>query len=405
LSPGHESTAGRPGTDLAARLTDPALYSGDPHPLYTRLRAEAPVAWNEELGFWAVSRHGDVCAVEHDAGTFCAGRGILVDEIGVRYASPPTMMHSDPPEHTRYRRLVQPGFKPTVVRALEPVVRARVAALVGALEPHECVDVLPALSVPLPLQVIGEILGLPESDWERAYEWSEAVIPGARPDWPEERRNALMAEMLTYLVDASKQRRAEPRDDVLTALAAAEIEGDQLSDDELGMFLVQLLVAGNETTRNLIAAGLIAFAEHPDQWQRLRAQRSLVPSAVEELLRWTTPVISFMRTATRDTELAGVEIAGGEPVLMLFASADRDEAVFGPTASTLDVGRSPNPHIAFGFGNHFCLGAALARLEGRAVLEALAERFAGIEVAGAVERSPSSVIAGVRRAELCFVPG
>ncbi len=398
-----ETTADRPGSELAAGLSDPELYRSDPHPLYARLRAEAPMAWNAELGFWAVARHADVCAVEGDAATFCAGQGILTDEIAVDYESPPTLLHTDPPEHTRYRRLVQPGFKPTVVRALEPVVRARAASLVDALAPDVPVDVLAALAVPLPLQIIGEILGLPEADWERCYEWSEAVIPGARPDWPDERRQALSAEMFTYLVDTAKARRASPSDDVLTEIAAVEIEGDQLSDAELAMFLVQLLVAGNETTRNLIAAGLIAFAEHPDQWARLRAEPALVHGAVEELLRWTTPVISFMRTATRDAEVAGVGVAAGEPVLMLFASADRDEAVFGPSAGTLDIARSPNPHIAFGFGNHFCLGAALARLEARVVLEALADRFRGIEVAGTVERSPSSVIAGVRRAELRFV--
>ena len=180
------------------------------------------------------------------------------------------------------------------------------------------------------------------------------------------------------------------------------IDGDGLTDDELTMFLVQLLVAGNETTRNMLSAGLTALADFPEQWLRLREDGSLVKSAVEELLRFTTPVISFMRTATRDAFLGGQPIAQGEPLLLLFASADRDEAVFGPTAGVLDIGRDPNPHVAFGFGNHFCLGAALARLEGRVVLEELLARFESIERAGTVVRSPSSVIAGVRRAELCF---
>ncbi|MHB8595020.1 MAG: cytochrome P450, partial [Acidimicrobiales bacterium] len=246
-----------------------------------------------------------------------------------------------------------------------------------------------------------EMLGVPEDEWERCYEWSEAVVPGAT-DWPEERRQALLAEMIEYLVESTKARRAEPRGDVLTELAQASLDGDQLSDAELAMFLVQLLVAGNETTRNLIAAGLVAFAEHPDQWARLRAARGLVPLAVEEMLRWTSPVISFMRTATRDTELRGVPITEGEPVLMLFPSANRDDDVFGPSSGDFDVGRDPNPHIAFGFGNHFCLGAALARLEGRIVLEELLRRFSGVELAGVVERTGSSVVAGVRHAQLRF---
>jgi cytochrome P450 len=386
---------------LAARLVDPELYTNDPHALYARLRAEAPVAWNEERGFWAVATHAEVSAIENDHATFCAGRGILVDEIGVSYASPPTMMHSDPPVHTRYRRLVQPGFKPSVVRGLEPVVRGRAKALVDRFEPGAATDVVGALGVPLPLQVIAGILGVPDDEWERCYEWSEAVIPGAT-DWPEERRTQLLTEMVEYLVGAAKDRRAHPRDDVLTQLAQVDVDGEQLSDDELGMFLVQLLVAGNETTRDLISSGLLAFADHAGQWARLRADRSLVAPAVEEMLRWTSPVVSFMRTATRATEVRGVEVAEGEPVLMLFASANRDEDAFGPGAATFDVGRTPNPHLAFGQGNHFCLGAALARLEGRVVLEELLGRFAHVERAGEVERTPSSVVSGLRRAELRF---
>ncbi|MDR3650438.1 MAG: cytochrome P450 [Acidimicrobiales bacterium] len=396
------SERGRPGGELAARLLDPELYTTDPHPLYARLRAEAPVAWNQERGFWAVSRHADVSAIESDHDTFCAGRGILVEEIGTTYQSPPTMMHSDPPVHTRYRRLVQPAFKPSAVRALEPVIRARTTALVERFEDGAATDVVSALSVPLPLQVIGGILGVPDDEWERCYEWSEAVIPGAT-DWPEEKRARLMTEMVQYLVGSAKDRRARPRDDVLTQLAQVDLDGERLSDDELGMFLVQLLVAGNETTRDLISSGLLAFADHPGQWSRLRADRHLVPGAVEEMLRWSSPVVSFMRTATRDTEVGGVPVAEGEPVLMLFAAANRDEDVFGPSASTFDVGRDPNPHLAFGQGNHFCLGAALARLEGRVVLEELLHRFTDVARAGAVERSPSSVVTGVRRAELRFV--
>ncbi len=203
------SERGRPGVALAARLLDPELYTTDPHPLYARLRAEAPVAWNEERGFWAVAKHADVSAIESDHDTFCAGRGILVEEIGTTYESPPTMMHSDPPVHTRYRRLVQPAFKPSVVRALEPVVRARTAALVERVADGAATDVVAALSVPLPLQVIGEILGVPDDEWERCYEWSEAVIPGAT-DWPADRRARLMGEMVEYLVGSAKDRRARP---------------------------------------------------------------------------------------------------------------------------------------------------------------------------------------------------
>jgi cytochrome P450 len=377
------------------------LYLGDPFPLYARLRAEAPVAWHEDPGFWAVTTHAEVLTAGADPGTFCSGKGILVDEIGVDYPSPPTMMHTDPPAHTRYRRMVQPGFKPSVVRGLEASVRAEAAALIDGLEADVAVDVVPALSVPFPLRVICGLLGVDSDEWPRFYEWSEAAIPGAT-DWPEEKKDALLAEMFGYLIAVATERRASPRLDVVSALAAASPDGDQLSDAELAMFLVQLLVAGNETTRNLLSGGLAALAERPGEWARLRDDRSLVPRAVEELLRWTTPVISFLRTATCDTELLGQPIAAGEPVLLVYASANRDEAAFGPTADQLDVGRDPNPHVSFGFGPHFCLGAALARLEARVVLEELLDRFASVEPAGPLERAPSQVIAGIRRAPLVF---
>ena len=391
----------RPGEALAAGLTDPSLYAGDPFPLYARLRAEAPVAWNAEHGFWALTTHPEVQHAGADPQTFCSRQGILVQEIGVEHATPPTMMHTDPPAHTRYRRLVQPGFKPTVVRDLEAAVRDHARRLIDEIEPGVPVDLLPALSVPFPLQVICHLLGVDGGEWPRFYEWSEAVIPGA-VDWPPEKIAALQLEMWQFLVGTAKARRAAPRDDVISAIATAAVDGDELTDDELAMFLVQLLVAGNETTRNLLSGGLLALADEPAQWARLRDDRALVPTAVEELLRWTTPVISFLRTATRDVELRGQLVAAGEPVLLVYASANRDEAVFGDTAGRLDVGRDPNPQLSFGFGPHFCLGAALARLEGRVVLDALLDRFAGIEPAGPVERAPSPVIAGIRQAPVRF---
>jgi cytochrome P450 len=203
--------------------------------------------------------------------------------------------------------------------------------------------------------------------------------------------------MWEYLIGVAEARRAAPADDLVSVLATAG-----LSEAELAMFLIQLLVAGNETTRNLLSAGLAALAEHPEQWAALRADRSLVPSAVEEMLRWTTPVISFMRTATRATTLRGQAIAEGDPVLLVYASANRDEAVFGPDADRFRVDRHPNPHVSFGFGPHFCLGAALARLEARTVLELLLDRFGTLTLAGEVERTASPVIAGIRRAPLVF---
>lgn len=401
--------------DLTAPLADPEFYAGDPFPLYARLRSEAPLAYNESVGFWVASRHADVVTISRDPETFCSGRGIMVFEIGSDYASPPTMMHTDPPDHTRYRALVQPGFRPSFMRALEQGVRRRTVGLVDRIDPGSPFDVVNELTVPLPLQVISDLLGVPEEEWPRFFRWSEAVIPGAT-DWPEEERAALSGEMVAYLLAAAADRRANPRDDIISELGAAEVDGDRLNDDELAMFLVQLLVAGNETTRNMMSGGLVGFAGDPAQWATLRRKVAggaggsgeagrpgrAVPIAVEEMLRWTTPVVSFMRTTTRPVQFAGQQLGADQPVLMLYASANRDEAVFGPTAGRFDAARDPNPHVAFGFGPHFCIGAVLARLEGRILLEELLERFESIEMAGPVVRTASPVIAGIRSAPMVF---
>jgi cytochrome P450 len=315
------------------------------------------------------------------------------------------MMHTDPPRHTRYRRLVQPGFKPSMVRQMEAGVTEKARALIDTIERSEPVDIVQALSIPFPLQVICELLGVDGSQWPRFFEWSEAVIPG-ETEQTETERAELQAEMWGYLVGVAEERRAAPAEDLVSVLATVgseeDTKGDRLSEAELAMFLIQLLVAGNETTRNLLSAGLAALAAHPDQWAALRADPTLVPNAVEELLRWTTPVISFMRTATADCKVRGQPVAAGDPLLLLYASANRDEEVFGTDADRLRVDRHPNPHVSFGFGPHFCLGAALARLEGRVVLSELVTRFASLAPAGPVERTASPVIAGVRHAPLVF---
>jgi cytochrome P450 len=398
-----------PGTHepLTDALLDPATYASDVHVVLDRLRAEAPLAWNGTKGFWAVTRHADVSEASSDPARFCSAKGILVDEIGVTYDSPPTMMHSDPPEHTRYRKLVRPGFTNAVVRQLEVLVRERTGAALDALATKAAggavVDVTAELAVPLPIQLIAQLLGLPQGDEERLFRWSEAAIPGAT-DWPEEERNALLGEMTIELLGLAAARRQSPQDDVVSMLATYEEDGEQLTDDELGMFLIQLLVAGNETTRNAISGGLVALAQHPEQLDRLGDDPSLVPTAVEEVLRWTTPVTSFMRTAVEDTELGGTAIAAGDPLLLIYAAANRDAAEFGPTAGTFDVGRTPNHHVALGHGPHFCLGAALARLELAVVLEGVAARWSRLAVAAPVVHSGSSVISGIKSAPLRLDP-
>jgi cytochrome P450 len=391
--------ASRPGQHLTAPLADPSFYAADPFPLFAQLRADAPVAWNDDRGFWAVASHADVLAVSKDPVTFCSGKGILLRDIDRELPETPgALLYYDPPDHGRMRGLVQPAFAPSRIRALETKIRERARALIDTVEPGATTEVVDALAVPFPLVVIADMLGVPEDRLDDLHRWTDALIGLATEETEE---NILQAiEMSGYFLELIAERTGEPRDDLISTLAQVEVDGEKLTDDELMMFCGQLMVAGNETTRNLLSAGLAALADHPEQWRRLVDDRSLIPSAVEELLRWTTPVISFLRTATADTQIGAQPIAAGEPVLLLYASANRDETVFGPTAGDLDVGREHNVQLAFGFGEHFCIGAALARLEGRVFLEELLDRFAGLEPAGAVERLPSSVIAGVLRAPL-----
>ena len=252
----------------ATRLLDPSLYSGgDPFELYAALRRTSPACWvdREGGGFWAVTTHPEVSAIGADPVGFCSSKGILVDEIGTTYDAPPTMMHTDPPQHTRYRRLVQPGFKPSMVKLMEEGVTAKARALISPIQGGEVVDVVETLSIPFPLQVICELLGVDVSQWRRFFEWSEAVIPG-ESERSEEERAELQAEMWGYLVGVAEKRRMSPAQDLVSVLANVgshpENPGDgvddQLSEAELAMFLIQLLVAGNETTRNLLSGGLAA---------------------------------------------------------------------------------------------------------------------------------------------------
>ncbi|GAA2630294.1 cytochrome P450 [Actinomadura fulvescens] len=396
-------------TDLIpAGFPDGSFGEGHPAELYERLHAHGSPVRHPELPLWVVGTHAEVLEAATDPATYRSRDGILIPEIGHSYDAPPTIMHTDPPDHTRYRGLVAPAFRPSVLRRLEGAVRDRIAALLDALPSGgEACDVVERLAVPLPLQVICLLLGIPETDWERFHTWSEAIVPGANPDLSEEDRNRLRIECGTYLIGEAHARRADPRGDVISQLATLELDGDKLTDLELVMFLIQLLVAGNETTRHSLSGGLLAFAERPDQWSALRARPDeLLATAVEEILRWTSPVVYFLRTATRPATLGGSKISEGDKVMLLYGAANRDPAAFGPDAGGFDIARRPAAAgLAFGFGPHFCLGAALARMEIRLVLEALLERHGRIEPAGAAAYNGSSVVSGLRRCPLSFRHG
>lgn len=384
---------------LVAPIADPEFYAGDPFPHYARLRAEAPLAWLPDPGCWIASHHADVVRISRDPETFCSSQGVLLMDVTRDLPEiPGALLYVDPPEHARYRRLVNPGFSTSRIRTLEADIRARARALLDAVAADEVTDVVPTLAVPFPLLVIADLLGVPGEDWPRLGRWTDLMIAAAEGISPES--EAALVEMATYFLDLVAERRRDPRDDLVSRLCTAEVDGTGLDDGELMMFYGQLLVAGNETTRNLVSGALVAFSQHPDQWAALRSRPERIPLAVEEALRWTTPVTSFLRTATRDVEVHDETIRAGEPVLLLYASANRDESVFGPTADRFDTTRDPNPHVALGFGEHFCLGAVLARLEARVFLEEAVARFATIAPAGPVERLASGVIAGTLAAPL-----
>lgn len=381
------------------RPFDPTFYAGDPYPVYARLRREDPVHRVED-GVWALLRHADILEVSRQPDLFCSRYGVLPMDREREVLADQSILFMDPPEHLRHRKLVSAGFQPRVLPRLEPHVRELTGGLLEELDADGPVEFVDRVAAPLPAMVIAELLGIPRTDWELFRVWSDAMIAAATSYTQESLVKA--AELYGYFREILAQRRDHPRDDMVSILAHAEVDGERLREEELLGFCMTLLVAGNETTRNLIAGGTYALAIHPNQRALLIEDPTLVPAAVEEILRWWTPVMVFARTATRETRLRDKKIAEGDYVLMLYSSANRDEDVFGPTAARFDVGRAPNDHIAFGFGEHFCLGAFLARLEARVLFEELLARWPNYELAGPVEPRPSVLMRGLARLPLAM---
>lgn len=382
-------------------LSDPAFYADDPHPVYARLRAEDPVHWHEEGDLWALARHADIVTVSRDPLTFCSSRGVLVQDRKREVVGADSILFLDPPRHQQLRNLVSKGFHPRQVAAFEPRVAALADQLLDGIEPGQTVDWVETVAVQLPILVIADMLGIPGEDLDRFRVWSDALIEAASDiNSP---KVALAAELFAYFDTVIAERRDGDRGtDTISILIDAEVDGERLTHHELLGFCMTLLVAGNETTRNLISGGVLALAERPDAWRQIRNDAKVIPTAVEELLRWVTPIMTFARTATCDTDVGGQAIRKGDYLLMLYASGNRDEEVFGPTANEVDITRRPNPHLAFGFGEHFCLGAGLARLEARVLLERMAARYGSVECAGAVQRMPSTLVNGIEHLPLVF---
>jgi len=398
------------GIDLLAGTWGRAV----PHDQFDLLRRHAPVYFHSEgdrgPGFWAVTKHADVRAVSHDWETFSSELGatfIPSQEEESLSQLRLTILNMDPPRHHRYRRLVSRGFTPRMIAKLVEEIERRAAAVVDTVCEKGEAEFVEEIAAQVPVQMICEMIGLAPEVWPRMFELSNMLI-GSRddPDYQELPEGPLGAAMEVYALcdQVAADRRANPRDDIMTALVEAEVEGERLDDAELNLFFITLVVAGNETTRNLINHSMQALIEHPDQAQRLRDDPPLWDTAVEEMLRWGSSIHNFRRTATRDTELRGVPIAEGDKVVIYYASANRDEDVF-VDPHHFDVGRTPNDHVAFGGGGvHFCLGASLARAEIKATMRQLVTRLPDIALAGPVARLHSDFVNGIKSMPVTFTP-
>ena len=318
--------------------------------------------------------------------------------------SAPSILHMDPPQHAAFRGLVNRRFTPRALEGLGGSIRTCAAGLLDAVEPRREVDFVAELAAPFPLTVIAELLGIEEADRQDFRRWSDAAIES--PDLPPEETAAALGELSGFIVEHIRAKRENPGRDLVSLLVGSEVGGCPLSRDELFMFLLTLLVAGNETTRTLLSGSALVLSEHPDQRAAVARDAGLIPGAVEECLRWVTPVQAFCRTATESIVVGGTAVAEGDYLCMLYASGNRDERVFGDDADRFDVRRPTNPmHVAFGFGEHVCLGASLARLEARIFVEEFLARFPDYAVTGSPERVPSTTVAGIRSLPVVLAPG
>lgn len=381
-------------------LHSPDFYAGDPYAAYRELRNTTPVVWNDVTNFWALLKYEDIRYVSGHPLTFSSTKGISIpDPAQPEPVQEGNLIFTDPPRHRQLRKLINSGFTRRQVQLLEPKVRQIVKGIVDSVDTSREYEFAEEIAAPLPTRLIAEMLGAPPEDWERFRSWSDAAVGTADPDIELDSVVALgeLYEYFTKLIAARRSGEVSGQDDLLSILAAAEVDGEQLTDADLLNFSFLLLVAGNETTRNLIALGTLALIDHPDQFALLRSNPSLLPGAVEEMLRFTSPVTHMARRATQDVEIRGQQIKAGDTVVMLYGAANRDEEIFGPTSEDFDITRNPNPHIAFGAGEHACLGAQLARLEARVMFEVLLGTYPTIELTGDVSRLRATMVPGVKR--------
>lgn len=404
-------------------LFDPATYElGMPHAYFRWLRDHEPVHWHEgrpsrgelagvpeldQPGFWAISRHADVIEVSLDQERFSSERrtSMLIDLPDDRIEQLRLwMINQDAPKHTKLRKLVNQGFTRRMIGDLFAHIEDLAREVVdGVARKGEC-DFVAGIAAELPLLVIAELVGCPLEDRAKLFTWSNQLVGFEDPELSQGTNpNDTMLEMFEYAGELAARRRADPRDDLTSALVHANVDGERLDDLAFNMFFMLLILAGNETTRNAISGGMLALDEHPDAKRRILDDPSLLMTATEEILRYVSPVIAMRRTATCDTEIAGHPVRENDKIVIFYPSANRDDAVFdGPDG--FDVARDPNPHLAFGWGPHFCLGAQLARAEVRAMFSELLRRLPDIEVTETPRRLRSASINSIKSLNVKFTP-
>jgi cholest-4-en-3-one 26-monooxygenase len=400
-----------PGFDL----TDPDLYSRRvPMAEFAELRRTAPVWWHpqprgtggfDDEGYWAVTRHADVVAVSRDSDHYSSWENTAIirhqdgatrDQIELQRF---VLLNIDPPQHTQLRGIVSRGFTPRAINDLRSTLSERAGQIMRTALDSGSGDFVTDVAAELPLQAIAELIGIPQDDRRKVFDWSNDMVGYDDPEYTADPA-AAAAELVGYAMAMAEDRRQSPRDDIVTKLVNAHVDGGQLSSDEFGFFVILLAVAGNETTRNAISHGMLAFLEHPDQWELFRAERP--ESAADEIVRWATPVTVFQRTALSDTTLGGQQVKAGQRVGLFYRSANFDEEVF-DHPERFDVRRSPNPHLGFGgSGAHFCLGANLARLEIDLIFNAIADHMPDIRLAGEPKRLRSGWLNGMKRLPVSY---
>jgi cytochrome P450 len=398
------------GLDLATLdIVTPEHFerNGYPHAEWAYLRKHAPVYWYERDNvdpFWAITKHADIVAIGKQPDKFLNAPRLAVFTLDLEPPPENTVRHllnMDPPDHGRYRNVSAKQFTPRAISALAPHVDRITRDVLDEAGRLERCDFVKDVSAKITIAVIAEMLGVPREDRDLLFKWTNEVIA---PEDPEFQRGGSVketieqsrAELFTYFNEMVVKRRAQPTDDIVSVVANGSVNGAPLAPIELLSYYFLLVVAGNETTRNAMTGGLLAFIDNPGEWKKLRESAALVDPAVEEIVRWVTPVIQFARTATQDYELRGKKIRSGESVCLYYPSANRDEDVF-DEPNRFRIDRHPNEHIAFGRGEHVCLGAHLARLELRSFFSQLRDRLEHVELAGSPERVRSSFVGGIKR--------